>query len=230
MMRVVDHLFGAEEPATGQAGRWLARYLAVAAVLALVLFCRRPDSILNPQFWAEDGSVLFYEQLTLGFWSALHKLWFGFPYLAQRLIAALGGAVPLVAVPLVYNASAIAITALTMATFSLAGFRHLVRSDGLRVAVCVAAVCVPAGQELVATPTNLGWFMAPWLVFLSVMRAPRSTALVVAWCLGGVLAMFSTPLAPVAAPLWVLRGVYGGYRRRGRDIAFASSQLFGCSC
>lgn len=226
LLRLADRLFDAGECAErSQGGTWLVRYLALAGVLALVIFLRRPDSILNPQFWAEDGTVYFYDQVTLGFWSALTKLWNDFPYLVQRLVAVLAAVVPLVAVPLAYNASAIAITALTMPTFSLPGFRHLVRSDALRAAVCVAIVCIPAGQELLATPTNLGWFLAPWLVFLSVMRAPRSPALVVAWCLGGGLAVFSTPLAPVAAPLWVLRCVYGVRRHRRSDLAFALTQF-----
>ena len=200
--------------------------MALAGVLALIVFVRRPDSILRPQFWAEDGTIFFYEQVTLGFWSALCKLYGGFPFLAHRLVAALAGVVPTVAVPLAYNASALAITALTVATFSLPAFRHLVRSDVLRVAVCIATVCIPAGQELLATPTTLGnYSLAIWLVLLSVMRVPRTSAGVCAWCAGGALAVLSAPAAPLVTPLWLLRAVRGVSRGQRSDLAFGATQM-----
>lgn len=140
-------------------------------------------------------------------------------------MAALAGLAPLATTPLAYNASVIAITACTMATFSVPQFRHLVERDGLRVAVCAGTVCIPAYPGLLATVTDVGWFLAIWLVFLSVMRMPRSPAGVAGWCLGGALAVWSTPLAPVAAPLWVLRAIRGVRRRCGPDMLFAATQL-----
>jgi hypothetical protein len=224
LLRFTDHLFGAEAGGA-LAEPWLARYLVLAAVLAVVLVLRRPDAILNPQFWAEDGRIYFSEQLTLGFWSALLKGYKGFPYAAERGIAALGSAVPLVEVPLAYNVVSIVVTALAMATFSVPGFRHLIHGNALRVITCLAIVCIPAGQELVATATNVGWWLMVWLVFLSVVRAPRALALNIGWCVGGALAVLSTPLAPVAAPLWVLRAVHGAWGRRASDLSFALVQL-----
>jgi hypothetical protein len=225
LVRFTDVLFGAAAHPDRPDSRWLVRYLALAGVLALVVFARRPDSILRPQFWAEDCRIFFYEQLTLGFWSASWKLYLGFPFLVQRIVAALADMVPTITVPLFYNASAIAITALTMASFSLPGFRHLVQSDGVRVAVCIATVCVPAGQELLATPTTLGYFLAIWLVFLSVMAVPRTLAGTAAWCMGGVLAVLSTPAAPVAAPLWMLRALRGVRRHDRPDLSFGLTQF-----
>jgi len=224
LTRITDLLFGAATP-RDRSPRWLARYLVVATVLALVIFARRPDAILRPQFWAEDGRSFFYDQLTLGFWGALRRLHGGLPYLAARLVAALGSAVPTVAIPLVYNASTMVITALSMATFALPAFRHLVRSDGLRVAVCLAAVLIPASEDLLISPTSLGYFVLIWLLLLSLMPTPRTAAGVVAWCVGGVLAVFSTQAALLAAPFWVLRVVHGVNRRDARDVVFAAVQM-----
>ncbi len=224
LIRLADLLFGASTPPDRSGRAWLARYCALAGVLALVVFARRPDSILRPQFWAEDGSVFFYQQLMVGFWSALGTPYAGFPFLGPRLVAALASLLPTVAIPLAYNASAILITGLTMATFSLPAYRHLVRSDGVRAAACVATVCIPAGQELLATPTTLGYFFAIWLIFLCVMRAPRTSGGATMWCLGGALAALSAPLAPLAAPIWLLRAARGVSRRDGRDIGFGATQ------
>jgi hypothetical protein len=221
--RLADRLFGPSAPAERPREHWLARYLTLAAVLALIVFMRRPDAIRNAEFWAEDGNVLFAEQLTLGFWSALGKGLAGFPYLIPRLVAALAALLPLAWVPLVYNASAIAITALTMATFSLPGFRHLVRSNRLRVVVCLAIVCMPAGQELLGTLSNVGRFLEIWLVCLSVMRTPLMPAGVAGWSFGAAAAVFSSPMAPVVAPLWALRALRGFRQRRLPDIVFAAT-------
>lgn len=226
LTRLADALFGSAVPPEPPGRGWLVRYWALAAALALIIFVRRPDSILRPQFWAEDGNIFFYEQVTLGFWSALFKLYCGFPFLGHRLVAALAAVVPTVAVPLAYNVSTLVITALTVSTFSLPAFRHLVRSDGLRAAVCVATVCIPAGQELLATPSTLGnYSLAIWLVLLSVMQTPRTSVGVVVWCAAGALAVLSVPAAPVVAPLWMLRAVRGLSRRQRSDLAFAATQF-----
>jgi hypothetical protein len=224
LIRLTDLLFTDPTPSERCDRRWVARYLGLVSVLALVVFARRPDSILRPQFWAEDGTVFFYEQLTLGFWAALCRPYGGFPFLVQRLVAAFAAFLPTVAIPLAYNASAIAVTASTMATFALPRFRHLVQRDSVRVAFCVATVCIPAGQELLATPTTVGYFLAIWLVFLSVMPAPRTVAATTAWCLGGALAVLSTPAGPLIAPLVGLRLVRGVIRGERRDLAFAVTQ------
>jgi hypothetical protein len=222
--RLGDDLFGFSAPGPASGERWSVRYLLMAASLALVMMARRPDAIFRAQFWADDN-MFFVQQLTLGFCSALRQLYGGFPYLVHRMIAGLAAFLPIAWAPLAYNVSAIAITALTMATFCLPGFRHLVRDDRLRAACCLAILCIPSSQELLATLTCVGFFLAIWLVFLAVMRVPGTTVGVAGCCLGGAFAIFSTPLATVAAPLWVLRVVGGWHRRRGRDIAFAVSHI-----
>src|SRR5579862_2849406 len=134
LIRCGDLLCGAAQPRASIDRRWLLRYLALAGVLVLVIGARRPDAIFRAQIGG-DGKVYFYPQLTVGFWSAFCSFYGGFPFLAQRLIAVVGGLVPTAAVALVYAATAIVVTALIMATFSLPTFRHLVRNDALRVAV-----------------------------------------------------------------------------------------------
>ncbi len=227
LIRCGDLLCGAAQPRASIDRRWLLRYLALAGVLVLVIGARRPDAIFRAQIGG-DGKVYFYPQLTVGFWSAFCSFYGGFPFLAQRLIAVVGGLVPTAAVALVYAATAIVVTALIMATFSLPTFRHLVRNDALRVAVCVGTICIPASEAL-AVMGQLGYFFAVWLVFLSVMQTPRSPAGCVVWCVAAVLAVLSAPQAPIAAPLCLLRAISALRRRDSRDLGFAASQL-GAQC
>jgi hypothetical protein len=225
LLAMADRLFGEQTPETGPRRAWLFRYLGVATILAAIIIARRPDAVTNPQFWAEDGSIYFFENLTLGFGHALGKLYNGYPNLAQRLIAMVGGWVPFAAAPRVYTTSAIGLTALALASFSLPGFRHLVSSDALRVAFGVATVSAPFGQEVLSTPTNIGWFLGVWLALLSVMRVPRRRWQVVALALAGCAATLSTPLAPLNLPLWLLRAWRGAWRRNRVDLGLALTLL-----
>jgi hypothetical protein len=225
-MWLADALFGPARAEADAGRRWWLRYAAVACILVLVIVGRRPDAFTRPQFWEEDGFVFFYQNLTLGFLGALRTLHEGFPYLIQRLLAAAGGLVPFAAAPRVYATASTALTALAMAAFCLPGFRHLVRSDALRGAFCVACVCLPSGHEtILATPTNLGWFLAVWLFLISLVRLPRSPAAVGALAACGVAVAWSTPLAALCVPLWLLRASAGVLRRDHRGFWFAATLL-----
>jgi len=91
--------------------------------------------------------------------------------------------VPFAAAPRVYTTATIAITALGLASFALPGFRHLVRSDALRMLWCVGAASLPLEERIppvqwggrLSNPANLGWWLAIWLSLLSFMRLPRQT-------------------------------------------------------
>jgi hypothetical protein len=218
---LADRLFSGEESGQSPPQRWMPRYLAVAALLALIIVARRPDIVTNPQFWAEDGYIFFSENLILGFPTALAKMYRNFPYLAHRLIAFAGGLVPLADAPRVYTTSAIAITALGLAIFALPAFRHLVRSQALRVLFGVAIVCAPSDTEVLGTVTNLGWFLAIVLTLISLVRLPRAPWRVALLAVAGALLVASTPLAVIDLPLWLLRAWRGARRSDRREVGFS---------
>src|SRR5262245_24553384 len=171
LLSATDTLFGRDDDVSDEPRRWLLRYLGVAAMLAAVIVARRPDMITNPQFWGEDGFIFFQQNLTLGFPRAVTSFYANFPYLGQRLIAAAAGLMPFAAAPRVYTTAAIAISALCVAVFSLPTFRHLARSDLLRVLWAIAVVSLPFHDYnalgLLGSPSNLGWWVAVWLALLS---------------------------------------------------------------
>jgi len=233
LLAVADAIFGDHDPVADGARRWLVWYLCVAALLAAIVAARRLDAVTNPQFWGEDGFLFFRDVLTLGFPRAAEGLYMGFPQLGQWLVAFAGGLAPFSAAPRVYTTAAIAITALGLASFALPGFRHLVRSDALRVLWCVAAASLPleVGAPpvqfggVLSNPANLGWWVGIWLALLSLVRLPSRSGQVALLSLGGALAVFTTPLAPVGAPLWLLRAWRGARRRNRPELAFALTLL-----
>jgi hypothetical protein len=221
LLRLADRILGPPEGQSEPRKRWWLRYLSVATLVAVVIVIRRLDAVTTPQFWAEDGYIYFVENATLGFLRAFAKLYNGYPNLTQRCIAMLGGLVPVAQAPRVYTSSAIALTALSVASFSLPAWRHFVRCDALRVLFCVAAVCLPFDQEILSTPTNLGWLLAIWLSLVSVMRLPRAPWGMALLAGAASCVVFSTPLAPVNLPLWLLRAARGSARGDRRELGFA---------
>ncbi|HJW68700.1 MAG TPA: hypothetical protein VJ829_05020, partial [Candidatus Binatia bacterium] len=161
----------------------------------LLLVVRRIDGMATPQFWAEDGTVFFQQNLDLGCWRALHTLLRGFPYLGQRLVACAATSLPFIAVPAVYSLVAYLASAAAIATFSVPSFRHVIRSDGLRVLLCLALAALPQATQLLGSLTNTSWFLGMWLVLLTLMRVPASASSTCALAGANLLAAFSSPLS-----------------------------------
>src|SRR3989304_8909630 len=74
--------------------------LAIAVCLCLggLLYLRRPDAFYNPQFFAEDGIILFREAHAYGFASLLVP-YSGYYHTFSRLAALAGGLFSLALVP-----------------------------------------------------------------------------------------------------------------------------------
>jgi hypothetical protein len=223
-----ETLFGPADRADDLQGRsGLAVFLGVTLILALLLFLRRVDGLTNPQFWAEDGTVFFQQNLELGCWRALQSPFRGFPYLGQHLVACAATSIPFAQVPLFYNLVAYLVGAASLATFSLPAFRHVIRSDALRILLCVAIAALPQAAELPGSLTNVAWFLGIWLMLLTIMRLPASATSLAVLCIACLLATFSTPLSIVSAPLWFARAVYEVRRRRIAHACFATLALCG---
>ena len=211
LIALADGVLGGSAPTDRWAG-W--RFAGVALGAWVLLALRRPDRLLRPQFWAEDGAVYFREQLLLGFGTALAKLYTGFPYLLHRIVAWVATPFGIARAPLVYNLAALTVAALCLALFSLPHFRHLVRNDWLRVLFCLTLTAAPDTREIVIIMTNMQWYLGLAALFLALMRLPRSR-----WGLALVLGaygvcLFSSPVAIISVPFWLLRFVRAVLVRR----------------
>jgi uncharacterized membrane protein len=113
----------------------LLRFLALASAIFVLLVLRRPDSLLNPQFWAEDGSVYFSQALVSGpasiFLPYNSCLW-----VLPRIVALAVTLLSVLRAPFAFNLIALAVGAGCCALFSLPAYRHLVRSDSVSVIAC----------------------------------------------------------------------------------------------
>ena len=141
--------------------------LSLGLVL-LTLFVRKTDAFLNPQFWAEDSIVFFYQARYDGL-SALFDPYSGYLHLLPRLIAAASSGFPASFAPAVYLFASVVFTlAAALAIFSP-------RLDlPCRPLLALALVLVPHNGEVFLNITNLQWVLAPGLLLLLLARDPAN--------------------------------------------------------
>ena len=183
-------------------------FAALFLIICALFVLRRPDSVTNPQFWAEDGLVLFQGQLLHGGMAWIFEPYKGYLIVNTKLIAAFGALFPVLYAPLIYDVFAILIASLACSMFALRSYRHLVRSDMLRVLACLGATGALYTESLVDNACNSQWYLA-LIGLLLLFRAPprgdsywKTGAIALAACLTAL----TSPVLAITAPicLWQL--------------------------
>lgn len=196
-----------------QHARFLQRcsfWLLLILVCAAIVIVRRPDVVMNPQFWAEDGKVWFANANNLG---VLHSLLLpqnGYLQTVSRLVAAVATVVPIKFAPLVFNLAAVAIQILPVMLLNGKRGRVLVPSTAARIVISLLYLAQPYTTEVHANLTNAQWHLAVSAALVLCFKDWRGKLQkmldVSLFALFGLSGPFCILLLPVAA--WLL------YRRR----------------
>jgi hypothetical protein len=184
-------------------------YLQIVVFLlaAAIVVSRRPDAVLNAQFWAEDGKVWYANAYNAGIRSLLWSQ-DGYFQSFSRLTATLAQCVSLARAPLVFNLTAIVAAILPLQLLVSCRFSQIA-SIPTRLLLGFLYLALPNSAEIHANVTNGQWYLA-LLAFMVVVSA-RPTAwgwrcfdlLISALCsLSGPFAIMLTPLAGI---LWCKR-------------------------
>jgi hypothetical protein len=199
------------------------RVWAVPLLVVFALVARRPDVLVHPQLWAEDGNVFFGDETAFGPVATLVRPYAGYQNLVPRMIADAGSVFPLDAVPRFYVVVSFLVAAGSCSLFALETFRFAIRSDRMRACVCLVLALAPNSSELLGNIANLQWYLA-FAVFLSLaiparesVAWSRSTQAAVAFAI--FISVASAPECVLALPfvLWRARDETGA----GRAIAAA---------
>ncbi len=143
---------------------------------SLILFSRKPDSLLNPQFWAEDGRNWYSDAYNYGPIAALFTTEAGYYQTISRLIAGVSLAVPLEYAPLVFNASAMLIQ-VGVAMFIVSGrCRPLLEDIKARYLLALMYLLLPNTWEAFGNLTNSQWHLALLVCLIVVATEPISKA------------------------------------------------------
>jgi hypothetical protein len=170
----------------------------------LLVVARRPDAILLPQFYGEDGSLWFADAYNHGW---LHSLLWqanGYFALLPRLAAGLALLVPFHLAPLMLNVIGILVQVLP-ASFLISQRGARLGTLLFRFALSAAYLLLPNAIEIHATVTNAQWHAAVLLFLVLVCPAvspwdPAVDAVVI--ILAGMTGPFSLVLMPIAAMVW----------------------------
>jgi hypothetical protein len=164
--------------------RAIATAVAFGVAILMLLWLRRPDSLLNAQFWAEDATIFYKEQLVDGFAKSFAHPYSGYLHAVPRLIALLTSPLPARWMPMGFNLSALLIEALSCSAFFWPCFRRVIAADGLRAVCCLATTAaIPAGGEMIASVCNLQWSLSVLSLLLIVTGGRDATSKATEICL-----------------------------------------------
>lgn len=192
--------------------------LLLGALLALLHFLRSPQSLLHPQFWAEDGTLYFQQAHNQGFLSTLLKPASGYLHAFPRLVAGLALLLPMERAPLVFNLSAFLLQLIPGLYLLSPRMSHLIPSRAARVAAALLYIALPASYETHVNLTNSHWYLTLTAVCIlsatPALKAPvrmLESLLLVLFSLTGP---FSVLFLPLVAPR-LLRALRGAPTDRG---------------
>ncbi len=181
-------------------------YLLSSAGAFLIIFSRRPDAILNPQFWAEDGKVWYADAYNRGIIYSFFTPEAGYYQTISRLTAVVSQAFPLSFAPLIFNLTAISCKILIVNFLLSSRLSHLISNIYARVLLAFVYLALPYSFETNANLTNAQWHLA-LLSFLIIAVAPSDKTLWKIFDFAVILVSalsgpFCLLLLPVAAIKW----------------------------
>jgi hypothetical protein len=177
--------------------------LALFAVGFLIVCSRRPDAVLNAQFFAEDGAFFYRDAYHFGLHSLL-LTYGGYFHTLLRLTAVLARLFPLAWAPLVMNLVGITVQVLPVNVFLSSRFSHVALA--VRALGSFVYLALPNSFEIDANSTNLQWHQALLCCLLLLAVPAMSRAWRVFDGIALVITSLSSPigilLIPTAALMW----------------------------
>ncbi|HXX81220.1 MAG TPA: hypothetical protein VEI46_06695, partial [Thermodesulfovibrionales bacterium] len=183
-------------------------YIVAVAVAFLVIVLRRPDAILNPQFFAEDGKMFYADAYNKGI-TALFLPWCGYLDGFGRIIATFSQLFPLHWAPLLFNLSVALIRLLTVGLIISPRFSASVSDIRVRLLLSFLFLALPNSWEANAGLATIKFHLA-FLAFIVITVKGNDKP----WHRildGGIILMSgltgpcSILLTPLAALVWFIR-------------------------
>lgn len=203
-------------------------HLPLAVLSAfLIIFSRRPDAVLHPQFWAEDGRNWYADAYNQGLFYSLTTPEAGYYQSFSRIIGNIAaGIFPLSFGPAIFNFFAIAVQ-ITVCLFILSPrMRNLIPNIKLRIAAAAIYLVLPHSAEVFTNVTNSQWHLA-LLCFLIIIASQSKTK---AWKIFDisvfVISAVSGPVCILLIPVAVIKYFY---RREKRLLPLGAILLVGAA-
>ncbi len=189
-------------------------WLLLLGVCAGLSIWRRPDAVLTPQLWAEDGVVFFLDAWRCGL-SAIAHQYAGYLHVFPRLTAWAASWAPAAYAPHLYAAASLVPPALVCR--ALASPR-LPAAPWARVAMVVPLALPPMAAEVLFAPSYGHWYLTLLFPLWLASRLPATPRDMVTDAATLLLAAGSSPAALHLMPLLVVRLAVG----RASGLAWAA--------
>lgn len=204
-MKTTEKLSG--ESLASNPDRRIFALLLIAAVAIVVL--RRPDAILNPQFWAEDGRVFYADAYNKGILEPLLSPCGGYLDTFPRLIAAFSQLFPLSWAPLLFNLASLIVKVLPVGLILSSRFCELIPDVKTRLFLGFLYLALPNSWEINAGPLHGKTYLS-LLTFMILSASPGSHPMWLLFdtgiiLLSGLSGPFCIPLALLSAIFWLHR-------------------------
>jgi len=178
--------------------RQLLLHFSIFVLAFFLVFLRRPDAILNAQFYAEDGKYWFAEAYNLG-WRCLLVPVGGYLNSLSRLIGMFSLLFPLLRAPLVMNICALSVEVLPVNVFLSSRFNAI--PFNTRLLASALYLALPNSFEIHATTTNIQWHLALVGLLLLLGHQDRRLAWRVFEFLVLAVAVLDGPLGILLVPI-----------------------------
>lgn len=180
-------------------GETPSSHLGILLLAAIILFIRKTDAFLNPQFWAEDFWPFFVDADLFGS-DMLLRGYNGYCHLAPRLIAWASAHYDPVFQPALYVGASFAIT-MSVVALALSPRLNLIGKKWLALAI----VAVPHTGEVFLNPTNLQWILALGFLLILLKSDPVTRLDWVADVLWLTVISLTGPFGVLFFPLFIWR-------------------------
>jgi hypothetical protein len=173
--------------------------VALTALAILLLYTRRPDAFINPQFWAEDGSLWYPSAYALG-WATVYGAEGGYLQTLPRLVGLMSLPFPLALAPALFTAVAITCRLVPIALLLSDRLSRLIPSLWHRAAMAFLLIALPNSYEIHANMTQAVRHLAIASILVVLTPDDRRGWRVfdaVILVLTGLSAPFTILLAPV---------------------------------
>lgn len=176
--------------------------LALAGLLLMIL--RKPDAVLQPQLWAEDGAVFLRDALLLGP-EALVTPYSGYLHLLPRLVAAGAPYLSAAHAPWLFTGGAMVPVVLVA---GLLASRRLPLTAAERIGGMLLLALPPMPGEVLLNLTNSQWILG--FVFVLLLMAKPAERAPAFMADAGLLSLsgLTGPASLVFAPLFVGRAIW----------------------
>jgi hypothetical protein len=191
-----------------------------AALVLLVL--RRPETVLRPAFFYEDGQVFYVGAYFGGVLEQLGRAYAGYLVVIPRIVAELEWLVPVAVAPLVGNLISLVAVALLAAFIASDRLSNVFPERWTRLLLAALLILLPGSWETLGSITLIQWYAAIYLVAVAIAAPPSRRSFEVVEAIVVTCAGLTGPFAILFMPLFWVRAAVRRDRWSGVLAAIVS--------